>query len=134
MADGRRKTWKTTTLIMRSSSSCCTTECRDAASAGTPGAQESLVIEPSNRLVSNAIATHFLLGSESGRFDLRHGTARISLPSAISAALGHGTRGSFTVVQYIQNARRSGYWTGTFTPANHGPRRSRTSRMARPNG
>jgi hypothetical protein len=118
---------------MRSSSSCCTTECRDAASARTPGTQESLGIEPSNRLVSNAIATHFLLGGEPGRFELRHGTARISLPSAISAALGHGTHGSFTVVQYIQNARRSGYWTGTFTPQTTG-RRSRTSRMARPNG
>lgn len=45
----------------------------------------------------------------------------INLPPAISAALGHGTRGSFTAVQYDSSPRGSGSWTGTFTPANDGP-------------
>jgi hypothetical protein len=44
----------------------------------------------------------------------------INLPPAISAALGHGTRGSFTAEQYNQ-VQGSGTWTGTFTPANQGP-------------
>jgi hypothetical protein len=45
----------------------------------------------------------------------------INLPPAISAALGHGTRGSFTAVQYTRSGRGSGVWSGTFTPANNGP-------------
>lgn len=45
--------------------------------------------------------------------------AAISLPTTIGAAQGHGTRGSFTAVQHITS--RSSHWTGTFTPADHGP-------------
>ena len=44
-----------------------------------------------------------------------------SLPSAISAALGHGTRGTFTAVQYNISGKGGGVWTGTFKPANNGP-------------
>jgi hypothetical protein len=46
--------------------------------------------------------------------------AATDLPHTIGAAHGHGTHGTFTTVQYIKS-RSSGYWTGTFTPANHGP-------------
>jgi hypothetical protein len=45
----------------------------------------------------------------------------INLPPAISAALGHGTRGSFTAVQYQRSGRGGGVWSGTFKPANNGP-------------
>jgi hypothetical protein len=44
----------------------------------------------------------------------------VGLPQTIGAALGHGTRGTFTALQWIPS-RYSGSWTGTFTPANGGP-------------
>jgi hypothetical protein len=44
----------------------------------------------------------------------------VNLPSAIGAALGHGTRGTFTAVQYNTSAKGGGVWTGTFKPANNG--------------
>lgn len=44
-----------------------------------------------------------------------------SLPGAIGAALGHGTRGTFTAVQYNNPGKGGGEWTGTFKPANNGP-------------
>jgi hypothetical protein len=45
----------------------------------------------------------------------------INLPPAINAALGHGTRGSFTAEQYQTSAKGGGTWSGTFKPANNGP-------------
>jgi hypothetical protein len=44
----------------------------------------------------------------------------INLVPAVNTALGHGTRGSFTAVQY-RSTRGSGAWTGTFKPADNGP-------------
>jgi hypothetical protein len=45
----------------------------------------------------------------------------VNLPTAINAALGHGTQGSFTAVQYVRFNKGGGEWTGTFKPANNGP-------------
>jgi hypothetical protein len=45
----------------------------------------------------------------------------VNLPTAISAAEGHGTHGSFTAMQYVKFHKGGGEWKGTFKPATNGP-------------
>src|ERR1700753_3794532 len=44
-----------------------------------------------------------------------------SLPASISIAEGHGTHGNFTSPQFTTAHHGQRSWTGTFTPADHGP-------------